>query len=102
MRPAPAPITSNGIAPNILSPMSRAVLTMVYNESVFLPIWLRYYSRFFAPEDIYVLDHQSDDGSTNGGGFVRVPLEHETTTTATGSGSARSISASCSSDTTSC
>ena len=27
----------------------RAVLTMVHNEPVFLPIWLRYYSRFFAP-----------------------------------------------------
>ena len=26
-----------------------AVLTMVHNESVFLPLWLRYYSRFFAP-----------------------------------------------------
>jgi glycosyl transferase family 2 len=58
--------------------MSRAVLTMVYNEPVFLPIWLRYYSRFFAPEDIYVLDHRSNDGSTDGGGFVRIPLEHET------------------------
>lgn len=59
--------------------MSRAVFTMVYNEPVFLPIWLRYYSRFFAPEDIYVLDHQSTDGSTAEDGFVRVPLEHETT-----------------------
>ena len=59
--------------------MSRAVTTMVYNEPVFLPIWLRYYSRFFAPEDIYVLDHQSTDGSTTDDGFVRVPVEHETT-----------------------
>jgi hypothetical protein len=58
--------------------MSRAVFTMAYNESVFLPIWLRYYSRFFAPQDIYVLDHQSTDGSTMTGGFVRVPLERET------------------------
>jgi Glycosyl transferase family 2 len=57
---------------------SSAVLTMVYNEPVFLPIWLRYYSRFFPPEDIYVLDHRSDDGSTAAGGFVRVPLDHET------------------------
>lgn len=58
--------------------MSRAVFTMVYNESIFLPIWLRYYSRFFDPEDIYVLDHQSTDGSTEGNGFVRVPVEHDT------------------------
>jgi hypothetical protein len=57
--------------------MSRsAVVTMVRNESVFLPIWLRYYSRFFSPEDIYVLDHGSNDGSTAGGGFVRIPVEH--------------------------
>ena len=39
---------------------------------------LRYYSRFFAPEDIYVLDHGTTDGSTELGGFVRIPVEHET------------------------
>jgi Glycosyl transferase family 2 len=55
-----------------------AVVTMVRNEAVFLPIWLGYYGRFFAPEDIYVLDHGSDDGSTAGEGFVRVPVEHAT------------------------
>ena len=38
----------------------RALITMVHNEPVFLPIWLRYYSRFFAPEDIYVLDNDID------------------------------------------
>lgn len=57
---------------------SRAVFTMVYNESVFLPLWLRYYSRFFAPEDIYVLDHASTDGSTEGTGFVRQLLPEST------------------------
>jgi hypothetical protein len=56
----------------------RAVLTIVQNEAVFLPIWLRYYSRFFAPDDIYVLDHESTDGSTSGSGFVRIPVTHET------------------------
>jgi hypothetical protein len=56
----------------------RAVLTMVQNEAVFLPIWLGYYSCFFAADDIYVLDHQSTDGSTSGRGFVRVPVTHET------------------------
>lgn len=55
----------------------RAVQTIVHNESVFLPIWLRYYSRFFAPDDIYVLDNDTTDGSTGGGGFVRIPVEHE-------------------------
>jgi hypothetical protein len=49
---------------------------MVHNEPVFLPIWLRYYSRFFAPEDIYVLDHDTSDGSTERDGFVRIPVSH--------------------------
>ena len=53
----------------------RAVITMVYNEAVFLPIWLRYYSRFFAPEDIYVLDNETDDGSTDIGGLVTERVE---------------------------
>jgi hypothetical protein len=43
----------------------------------FFPIWLRYYSRFFAAEDIYVLDHESTDDSTAGGGFVRIPVTHD-------------------------
>ncbi len=50
---------------------------MVHNEPVFLPIWLRYYSRFFAPEDIYLLDNDSTDGSTDGSGFVRIPVHHD-------------------------
>jgi hypothetical protein len=44
----------------------RAVFTIVQNEPVFLPLWLRYYGRFFDPSDIYVLDHDSTDGSTSG------------------------------------
>jgi hypothetical protein len=57
-----------------VSTITRAVITIVRNERVFLPIWLRYYSKFFQAEDIYVLDHQSTDGSTEGDGFVRIPL----------------------------
>jgi hypothetical protein len=49
-----------------------AVFTIVYNERYLLPIWLRHYSNYFAPEDIYVLDNDSDDGSTEGTGFNRV------------------------------
>lgn len=53
---------------------SRAVVTIVRNEGVFFPIWLRYYGQFFSAQDIYVLDHQSTDGSTEGDGFVRIPV----------------------------
>jgi hypothetical protein len=56
----------------------RAVITIVRDEPVFFPIWLRYYSRFFAPDDIYVLDHETSDGSTAGDGFVRIRVSHET------------------------
>jgi hypothetical protein len=55
---------------------SRAVVSMVRNESVFLPIWLKYYSQFFSSEDIYVLDHETSDGSTSCPGFVRIPVSH--------------------------
>jgi hypothetical protein len=54
----------------------RAVITMVHNEPVFFPIWLRYYSRFFAAEDIHVFDNDTTDGSLDGGGFVRLPASH--------------------------
>jgi Glycosyl transferase family 2 len=55
----------------------RAVITIVHNEPVFLPIWLRFYSRFFGSEDIYVLDNESTDGSTDRDGFVRIPVERD-------------------------
>lgn len=56
---------------------TRAVVTIVHDEPVFLPIWLAYYSRFFAPEDIYVLDNDTTDGSTDRPGFVRIPVTHD-------------------------
>jgi len=42
-----------------------AVFTIVKNEDYFLPIWLKHYKKYFNKEDIYVLDHQSNDGSTD-------------------------------------
>ena len=66
-----------GYKPPARSRKRRAVQTIVRNEPVFLPIWLRYYSRFFAPDDIYVLDNGTTDGSTSGSGFVRIPAEHD-------------------------
>jgi hypothetical protein len=41
----------------------RAAFTIVQNEATFLPLWVRYYGRHFAAEDLYVLDHGSSDGS---------------------------------------
>jgi Glycosyl transferase family 2 len=42
----------------------RAAFTIVKDEAVMLPLWVDYYSRYFAPGDLYVLDHDSRDGST--------------------------------------
>ena len=41
-----------------------AVVTMVYNEAVFLPVWLRHYEAQADAANCFVLDHGSDDGST--------------------------------------
>lgn len=41
-----------------------AVFTIVKNEADFLPIWYNYYSKEFEENDIFILDHQSVDGST--------------------------------------
>jgi predicted O-methyltransferase YrrM len=53
-----------------------AVVTMVADEAFFLPIWLRYYRSFADAADIYVLDHDSADGSTDGPGFQRIPVQN--------------------------
>jgi len=58
-------------------PRRRAIITMVHNEPVFLPLWLGYYSRWFASEDIYVLDNDTTDGSTRQSGFVRIPAPRD-------------------------
>ncbi|CAF2463298.1 unnamed protein product [Rotaria sp. Silwood2] len=42
-----------------------AVLTICRSEGVYLSIWLTYYRRYFADEDIYILDNDSTDGSTS-------------------------------------
>lgn len=66
-----------GYDPRAGAERKRAIVTMVRDEAVFLPIWLDYYSRYFAPEDIYVLDHETSDGSTDREGFVRIPVAHD-------------------------
>lgn len=62
---APLTIDSDSRGLPIFSRKKRkaCVYTFVQNENVFLPIWLKYYSRYFSPEDIYIIDHQSNDGS---------------------------------------
>jgi hypothetical protein len=44
----------------------RAAFTIVHNEAAMLPLWLDYYGRHFDADDLYVLDHDSTDGSTAG------------------------------------
>jgi hypothetical protein len=58
---------------------SRCVVCQVHNEPVFFPVWLRYYSRYFAPENIYVIHLLKpkvvpfDSWLTSQTGFVRLP-----------------------------
>ena len=39
--------------------MSKFLLTMQYEEDIFLPIYLRHYLKYFSPENIFVIDHGS-------------------------------------------
>ena len=41
-----------------------AVVTMVYNEFVFLPAWLRHFAAEVGSQNCFILDHGSTDGST--------------------------------------
>lgn len=49
--------------------MRIAAFTMVHNEADFLPLWIRHYGREFGIENLYCVDHGSDDGSTDGLGI---------------------------------
>ena len=53
-----------------------AIVTMVYNEGPRLPYWLAHYARQVGLENCYVIDHGSDDGSTeqlHGASRIRLP-----------------------------
>lgn len=52
--------------------MRLAALTMVFNERHFLPIWIHHYGAVVGPENLFVVDDGSDDGSTTGLGPVKV------------------------------
>jgi len=49
-----------------------AIVTMVYNEATFLPLWCRHYAAQVGQSACYVVDHGSDDGSTANLGTVNV------------------------------
>ncbi len=66
----PQPVALAPTAPRV------AAVTMVYNEAVYLPIWLKHYGAQVGIENCYVIDHGSDDGSTvglKGCNVVRIP-----------------------------
>ena len=44
--------------------MTNAAVTFVYNEAVNLPIWIRYYGKQFGNKNLFVIDRESTDGST--------------------------------------
>jgi hypothetical protein len=52
--------------------MKVAAVTMAYNEPDYLPIWARHYARQVGGRHCYVIDHGSDDGSTDNFGEVNV------------------------------
>jgi hypothetical protein len=41
----------------------KCIITTVRDEGAILPQWFNYYLKFFAPEDFYILDDGSTDGS---------------------------------------
>lgn len=45
--------------------MKSAIFTLEHREDFFLPIWIKYYSKHFAPEDMYILAHNSDKIETD-------------------------------------
>jgi hypothetical protein len=54
-----------------------AVFTIVKNENYFLPIWIKHYKKYFNESDMYILDHQSNDGSTDNLSVNVVPVTNE-------------------------
>ena len=58
--------------------MKIAAFTIVKDEKDFLPIWISHYSKYFALSDIYVLDNDSQDGSTDNLSCNTIRVTHET------------------------
>jgi tetratricopeptide (TPR) repeat protein len=74
--PAP-PEPAAPAAPALKSDIFRVcAITNVYNEAFNLPIWLKHYGGQVGIRNCVVLDHGSDDGSTEdlrGAGVIRMP-----------------------------
>jgi hypothetical protein len=49
-----------------------AAVTMVYNDPDYIALWCRHYGRQLGARNCYILDHGSDDGSTDRMGGVNV------------------------------
>jgi hypothetical protein len=50
--------------------MPIAALTFVFNEAINLPIWIKYYGKNFGERNLFVVDRESTDGSTDNLGEV--------------------------------
>lgn len=56
--------------------MNTFLLTMQYNESLCLPVFLRHYARYFSRDRIFIIDHGSTTDLTPAGcNRIRVPRE---------------------------
>jgi hypothetical protein len=56
-----------------------AAFTIAQNEPAMLPLWVRYYEKHFAADDLYVLDHDSTDRSADAvAGRCRIVPVHRT------------------------
>lgn len=57
--------------------MKIAVLTMAYNEPVYLPIWARYYGQIVGAQNLFIIDHGSTDDCMSqlprAANIIRVP-----------------------------
>jgi hypothetical protein len=45
---------------------TKAIITIVQNGNRFFPIWYKHYSKYFQPQDIYILNFGTTDGSLDG------------------------------------
>lgn len=53
-------------------PVKLAAVTMVYNEPDYMGLWCRHYGAQVGAENCYVIDHGSDDGTTENLGAVNI------------------------------